>query len=407
MTELAAARAPLQGVRVVDLTRLLPGNYATLVLYGLGAEVVKVEELTGDGTRIAPPLLPDGESGANVVLNRGKKSIAVNLKDPEGRRAVLALIASADALLDSFRPGVMERLGLGQDDLAAANPDLVHVSLTAFGAHSASVQLPAHDLNVEALSGLLSLSVDADEQPSMPAVPVADLATGLQAALAVMSGLLARTVSQAESGAGRSAPAPRGYRAQVSMADAALSLTTLAAGHVAAGLGSEPAGRDMLTGALACYRTYRCRDGWLAVGALEPKFFGRLCELIDRPAWAARQYDLGDQQSLAHDLQDVFDQRTRDEWSHLLSSEDTCVSPVLSVPEAFAAAEADRDVLVEASLQSGRSAPVCRAVPWLPEAPGARAARLGSDGADLLAQVGYDPQSVAELQAQGAVGGSL
>ncbi len=188
------------------------------------------------------------------------------------------MVAKSDVLLDSFRPGVLERLGLGEEALAAANPTLVHVSLTAYGDGGPYRVLPSHDLNVQALTGLVGLSVDDSGRPAMPAVQSADLATGMQAALAVLAGLRAVALDG------------QGYRADVSMADSALSLTTLAAGHLAAGSGTLPRQRDMLTGALACYGVYECADGrWLAVGGLEPKFFGRMCSLhgcarIRRPA---------------------------------------------------------------------------------------------------------------------------
>ncbi|MDQ1247726.1 MAG: CoA transferase [Actinomycetota bacterium] len=396
MTGLAQARPSLAGVRVLDLTRLLPGNYATLLLYGLGAEVIKVEELTGDGTRAAPPYSATGESGANLVLNRGKTSLALDLKTDEGRALLLRLIASAEVMMDSFRPGVLDRLGLGAAAVAAANPRLVHVSLTAFGDDGPYVRLPTHDLNVQALGGILSLSTDDAGRPSMPALQAADLATGLQAALAVLAGL--RAVAQDG----------QGYRAQVAMADAALALTPLAAGHLAAGTGSMPAGRDLLTGALACYGVYRCADDrWLAVGALEPKFFGRLCELIEHPEFAARQYDLAGQAGLRADLAEVFGARPRAAWVELLAGEDTCVTPVNNLAEAFADANAvERGVIVEARRSDGGAAPVVRAVPWLAEESGAHVTDLGSDAEAILTAVGLDAATVADLRARGIVGGS-
>lgn len=400
MTHLAPAWPALAGVRVVDLTRLLPGNYASLLLYGLGAEVVKVEELAGDGTRNAPPFAAAGESGANLVLNRGKSSIAVDLKAEAGRDVLLGLVARADVLLDSFRPGVLDRLGLSQEVLAGANPRLVHVSLTAFGSGGPNELLPAHDLNSESLAGLLSMSVDDQGRPSMPAVPIADLATGMQAALAVVAGL--RAVERGDRGDGTG-----GYRAEIAMLDSALSLTTLAAGHIAAGAGSLPRPRDMLTGALACYGVYRCQDGgWLAVGGLEPKFFARMCELMGAPELAARQYDLKGQRELRATLEAVFATRDRDEWAAILAAEDTCVSPVNDLAEAFADADANaRGVIVEAVRADGGAAPVVRAVPWLPEADGALAHPLGSDAEQVLDWL--PAQEVAALRAAGVLGGSV
>lgn len=409
---LAVARPALTGVTVVDLTRLLPGNYATLLLYGLGATVIKVEELTGDGTRAAPPYAADGQSGPNIVLNRGKASVALNLKTDEGRELLLRLVAQAQVLLDSFRPGVLDRLGLTQARLAEANPDLVHVSLTAFGADGPYAALPSHDLNVQALSGLVGLSVDDAGRPAMPGVQAADLATGLQAALAVMAGL--RVVEHQPAGEAQaqveieSQGRVRGYRADVAMSDAALSLSTLAAGHLAAGVGSLPAAPDVLTGALACYNRYVCADGrWLAVGALEPKFFGCMCALLGVPEYAARQYDVAGQAALYDDLAAVFAGADRAHWLNLLALDDTCVTAVNDMAEAFADPNVvARDVVVTARRADGGDAPVVRAVPWLAEEPGAQAAPLGADAVAVFARVGVDAEALADLVRRGVVGGS-
>lgn len=395
MTSLLDADPVLQGVRVLDVTRLLPGNYATLLLRGLGAEVIKIEELHGEGTRMAPPFTPDGESGPHLVLNRGKESVAINLKDPAGRDLMLRLVATSQVLLDSFRPGVMDRLGLGSTDLSAANPDLVHVSLNAFGSGGPLETVPAHDLNSQAMAGILAQSVDDAGRPVMPAVPVADMATGMQAALAVMAGL--RAVSQRCGG----------YRAEVAMLDAAMSLTALSSGHLAV-VESRPQPRDMLTGALACYGCYQAADGrWLAVGALEPKFFARICELLDRPDLVSLQYDLGRQVELRSALEAVFATADRAVWLELLAGDDTCVTAVNDIREAVAEPDpVARGVIVQAQTGSGEEFPVVRAVPWLPEAGPLVAPGVGAHTAEVLGGVGVDAQQLAELRERGIVGGA-
>lgn len=395
MTGLAPATPTLTGVRVVDLTRLLPGNYASLLLYGMGAEVIKVEELTGDGTRAVPPYADSGESGANIVLNRGKASIALDLKTDHGRDVLLRLVATADVLLDSFRPGVLDRLGCSEAALAVANPALVHVSLTAFGSSGPRALLPAHDLNAESLAGLLSLSAGVDGAPAMPGVPIADLATGLQAALAVVAGL--RVAAQPN----------RGYRAEVTMMGAALSLTSIAAGHVAAGQDSVPGTPDLLTGALACYRMYQCADGkWLAVGALEPKFFARIAAVLEQPSWPTLQYDVARQDDLQQQMAEVFVQRPRDDWCALLTADDTCVTPVFDIAEAFGAVEhVPAGGTVTATRADGSDAVVSSAVPWLPETPGARTAAIGADSRRLLVELGYSEIDIAAMVATKSVGG--
>lgn len=192
------------------------------------------------------------------------------------------------------------------------------------------------------------------------------------------------------------------------MLDSALSLTALAAGHVAAGQGTVPDPRDMLTGKLACYAYYRCSDdGWQAVGALEPKFFRRVCELIGAPELAALQYDLGRQDELRDRLAAVFATRTRDEWTDLLLLEDTCVTPVNDLAEAFADPNIEsRSVVVDAARADGSAARVVRAVPWLPEEPGHAPAAIGRDAERILSGLlGTTPAELADLRARGCVGG--
>ncbi len=397
MTGVQPAEPVLTGVRVLDLTRLLPGNYATLVLYGLGAEVIKVEDATGDGTRYAPPLATTSESGPDLVLNRGKRSISLDLKRTEAQELLLQLVAESEVLMDSFRPGVLDRLGLGAAELASANPTLVHVSITAFGEGGPDAALAAHDLNSQSLAGLLSLTTAVDGAPAMPAVTVADLASGMQAALAVLAGL--RAVGQGSAG----------YRANVAMSDSALAFTGLAAGHLAAGNGTLPSTPDMLTGALACYGVYRCSDdGWLAVGGLESKFFGRMCEVLGHPELSALQYDLDRQQELRDSLAAIFATRSRDEWAGVLGPADTCVTPVNNLAEAFAETNAvDRGVVITARLADGREVPVVRAVPWLPEvAAPAGVSVLGADAERILGQLGLSVAEVAALREGGIVGGT-
>lgn len=390
----SSADSALAGVRIIDLTRLLPGNYASLLLRGLGAEVIKVEELHGDGTRMNPPLNSAGESGSHLVLNRGKKSIALNLKKPEGRDILLALVAGADVLMDSFRPGVLDRLGLGAEVLGATRPDLVHVSLTAYASGGPLAQVPSHDLNAQALAGILSQSVDIQGRPSMPAVPIADMATGMQAAMAVLAGL---RVSE------QGAP---GFRAEVAMLDSALSLTALAAGSVVAAQQAPPA-PGMLTGALACYDVYECADHrWLAVGALEPKFFARLCEIIGAPQLVELQYQLDRQEELREALGAVFATKSRDDWTAELLAEDTCVTPVNDLKEAFEGPDPlARGVITRALAADGQQVPVVACVPWASEPEPLAAPLLGADAAAILAELGYPAERISQLRDQGTVGG--
>jgi alpha-methylacyl-CoA racemase len=293
--------APLQGLLVVDLTRYLPGPFASRELLRLGARVVRLESPEGDPLReIAPQW--------DAAINAGKESVAVDLKaDPELGRA---LCASGDVVLEGFRPGVAERLGIGAADL----PDrVVYCSITGFGADGPRAAQAAHDLNYMGYAGAL-----ADTAPAVPPVQVADLAAG---ALAAVAEILAALLERERTG--------RGGRLVLSMTHGAHRL-------VAHRLQGEPIAR-LLTGGLACYRVYATADGrWLTVAALEPKFFRRLCELLGREELVGRHLDPVGQEELAAELARIFAAEPLHAWLERFEGEDVCVGPVATLEEAGA-----------------------------------------------------------------------
>ena len=291
---------PLAGMLVIDLTRYLPGAFASSELLRLGARVVRVEQPGGDPMRETAP-------GWNDALNAGKESVVCDLKaDASFARA---LLARADVALESFRPGVAARLGVGPDD---SGDRTVYCSITGFGVGGRHEQRAGHDLNYLGWAGVL-----ADTAPAWPPVQVADLAAGsLGAVTEVLAGLLERERTG------------RGTRIVVSMTHGSHRL----ASHRVAG---DPRPR-LLTGALACYRTYATADGrYLTVGALEPKFFRRLCELLGRPELGGSQYD-AEQEELAAELARIFAGRPLADWLELCEGEDVCVGPVATLAEAAA-----------------------------------------------------------------------
>ncbi len=288
----------LAGILVVDLTRYLPGAYAGRELLRLGARVVRVESSEGDPMRQTAPAW-------DAALRGGTESVSCDLKsDP---RLAQALAARADVVLESFRPGVAARLGIGPDQVPAST---VYCSITGFGAFGRHAARAGHDLNYLGWAGVLE-----DTAPEWPPVQIADLAAGgLEAVVEILAALLVRERTG------------RGGRIVVSMTHRSHDL-------VAHRLGGEPVPR-MLTGGLACYRTYATADGrHLTVGALEPKFFLRLCELVGRPELAGRQY-APDQQELANELCEIFAGRSLSDWLALFGDEDVCVGPVWTRAEA-------------------------------------------------------------------------
>ncbi len=266
------------------------------------------------------------------------------------------------------------------------------MSMTAYG-DGDRAPLPGHDLNAEGYAGILGLSRGSDGAPAMPAVPFADMATGLQAALAVVSGLRV-----AERGT------DAGFRADVTMLDSALSLTGLSQGTVVA-TGEAPPTPDVLTGGLACYGVYRCADGLeIAVGALEPQFFGRVADLVGDPSLARAQYDIAGQDALRGRLTTLFASRPRREWLALLEHDQTCVTPVRSAAEALADPDLRaRGVVTDVALADGSLVPAARPVAWLPVGPGdpRPAPALGQHGDAVLVELGRDP---AVVRASGALG---
>lgn len=314
------AHRPLVGISVLDLSRYLPGPYCSLQLSWLGARVTCIEQPPlGDPLRTLPPLDVDGVSYAYRSLRRDARSELIDLSQADGLRQARALAEDADVLIESFRPGVAQRLGLGADALRSLNPKLVYCSISGYGQGGPWSQAPGHDLNYQSVAGLLGQN-GFPTPPELPSVPMADLAGGLSAATAICAALVRRSLTGT------------GCTIDIALSEAAVSLQAMQLPGAHLPSGSE---RDtgMLTGGLASYHTYRCADDqWIAIAALEPKFFARLCELIDRPQLVELQYDLAAQQELHDQLAATLVTRTSTQWLDLLVGVDggsACVTPVL------------------------------------------------------------------------------
>jgi crotonobetainyl-CoA:carnitine CoA-transferase CaiB-like acyl-CoA transferase len=301
----------LAGIRVLDLTRLLPGGFCTLLLADFGADVIKVEDMgAGDYARADPDSF--------AALNRGKRSIQLDLKSVAGREAFLRLARDADVVIESFRPGVMDRLGVGWDVLREVNERLVYCAITGYGQDGPLAARAGHDLNYLARTGVLALS--GDEVPVQASVQIADVAGGaLMAAFGILAAL--------RSG--------QGQFVDISMADGALSLLAMPAAQLLRGGAAPRRGELVLGGRLLCYRPYRCADGWISIGALEPKFWVAFCRGVEHPDLVAHQFDAPG--SAAHaEVEAICLQRTRAEWDAFNAEHDCCVEPVLELEEALA-----------------------------------------------------------------------
>lgn len=386
----AALQGALHGLRVVDLTRYIPGPYCTMLLAALGADVVKVEEPPfGDATRAVPPAI-EGESVTFALLNRGKRSLVVDLRSDAGAALVRRLAESADVFVEGFRPGTLERRGLGPDELRALNPRLVYCSLSGFGASGPLAARAGHDVGYAARAGLLDANRDAQGEPRVPGFQAADMAGGLTAAL----GILAALHERASSGVGQVV--------DVSLLGAALGLMTVPLGRAAA---AGEARADELSGVYPSYAVYPCRDGrHLAVGALEPKFWEALVETLGLPELRGRQWETGARRAETRGrLAQAFLARDRDEWLALFEGRDACVEPVLDAREALAQEQAAAYV-VDDPIGGAR----LRAV-GLPFALSRTPASLrpapapGEHTGALLREAGYAPEAIAALISEGVV----
>jgi crotonobetainyl-CoA:carnitine CoA-transferase CaiB-like acyl-CoA transferase len=395
---------PLEGVRILDLSRLLPGGFCSLLLADFGAEVVKVEDTgMGDYIRWSPPHYDGAEKTAAsalfLSLNRNKTSIRLNLKSEEGREVLLRMVRDADVLLESFRPGVLDRLGVGYERLREENPRLVYCAITGYGQDGPYRDRPGHDMNYLGLVGLLGLTGEQGGPPVSAAGQIADVGGG---ALMAAFGILAALRERDRSG--------EGQMVDVSMADGALSWLAMTAAQYLADGEVPRRGEGPLNGGFVCYRPYACADGWVTLGALEPKFWTAWCEGVGRQELVPLQFSPPG--SDAHrEVEAVFRSRTREEWTAFARAHDCCLEPVLDLDEALdSELVRAREMVVEID-QPGAEKPVrLLGVPVkLSRTPGDPAQRpgpvLGEHTEEVLRALGYDDAQIAAMIAAGAAAG--
>jgi crotonobetainyl-CoA:carnitine CoA-transferase CaiB-like acyl-CoA transferase len=395
---------PLEGLRVLDLTRLLPGGFCSMLLADFGADVIKVEDTgLGDYVRWAPPFYDGVQRSAGsalfLSLNRGKRSIRIDLKSPEGKAVLLRLARDADVLLESFRPGVLDRLGVGYERLREANPGLVYGAITGYGQDGPGRERSGHDLNYLGLNGILGLSGEADGPPVSSSAQIADLGGG---ALMAVVGVLIALRERDRSG--------QGQLVDCSMFDGSLSFLAMLAAEMLAGGAVPRRGELRLAGGIVCYRPYRCADGYVTLAALEPKFWAAFCRGVGREDLAEHAFDPPG--SEAHrSLEAIFAERTRDQWRAFAAEHDCCLEPVLGLDEALdGELVAARDMVVSLD-QPGAEQPVrLLGLPFkLSRTPGdptrAPGPLLGEHTRDVLVAAGYSAAEVDALLESGAVAG--
>ena len=405
MSPEAPSGLPLSGLTVLDLSRLLPGPFCSLLLADFGADVVKVEDTgVGDYLRWSPPYYEGAQETARgsmfLALNRGKRSIRVDLKADGGREAFRRLARGADVVLESFRPGVMDRLGVGYERLREDNPRLVYCAISGYGQDGPDRDRSGHDLNYLGRNGLLGLGGDADGPPVPPGGQIADIGGG---ALMAAVGILVALRERDRSG--------EGQFVDCSMFDGSLSWLAMAAAEYFASGTAPRRGEVALAGRYNCYRPYACADGWVTLGALEPKFWRAWCDGVGRPDLIPHAFQSAGSESRAA-VSAIFAQRTREQWRSFACAHDCCLEPVLDLDEALESELVAARGMVVAMSQPGVAGPVRRlGVPVkLRRTPGdpdrGPGPMLGEHTDELLAAAGYDPEAIAALHAAGAVAGT-
>lgn len=389
------AQGPLAGLRVLDLTRLLPGPMATLHLADQGAEVIKIEDPgLGDYARTFGP----GADEANAegkdspffrMLNRNKKSLRLDLKQPAGVRVFLRLAENADVIVESFRPGVVERLGIGYETVRAINPRIVYCAITGYGQTGPWAHYAGHDLNFIAMAGLLDQIGTPGSAPAIPGFQLGDLLGG---SLASLVGVLTAVIGAKATG--------QGSYVDVSMADALLVHSVLPLAAIGAKGGLAPRGAGDMTGASPGYGLYATADGrYLAVGAIEHKFWRTLCHALGLPALADR--DMTNTSASAHAreaLAAVIRTQTLAHWEATLVPLDCCVTPVLRLDEAVQHPQfVARQVTPQADGMT-QCAPPFKLSHWPPAAP-QPAVAAGADSDSILRALGYAAAEIDALRA--------
>ena len=378
--------APLAGLRVLDLSRLLPGPYCTLLLADLGAEVTKIETpRVGDYLRHAPAQL--GFAGMFEILNRHKQSVALNYRNARGKAVFLQLAQKADVIVETFRPGAVARWGIGYEAVRAVNPNIIYCSLSGYGQTGPYRDLAGHDLNYLALGGLLDLNGRAGEQAGVPPIPMADLAGGMLAAMSVLAAAFGR-----ERGQG-------GRYLDVAMLDAVMSWMLPIAGSFLLSQGQIPArGHLPLGGGLPSYNVYRTADDQLVTfAALEPNLWADFCAAAGRPDLNTRQFD----PSAIADMAALFREKTRAEWLLAFQGQDVCVEPVNTFAEAWRDPQVRQRGLTREG--DGPLSQIGSLFQFAAPAEAHPAPAMGQHTRAVLQQAGLSEAEIQKLEADGVV----
>lgn len=383
----------LDGVRILDLSMNLPGPYCTLLLSDLGADVIKIEEpRIGDQARVLnDPFFKQ--------LNRGKRSVRLNLKNPAGREAFLELAKHSDVVLESFRPGVVKRLGVDCEAVAGVNSRIIYCSISGFGQDGPMRDVPCHDLNIISMTGIQHMTGVKGGPPVIPSVLIADTATGTLAALAIVSALWQRAVKNS------------GQYLDVSMYDSCFSWQHIHSAFLFSGF-EYGAGEGMLSGAAPCYNLYQAADGkYISIGAVEPHFWAGICRMINKEHLIDKQFALGEEgEKAGEELRELFLTRTSVQWMDILGPAGLCVAPVLSLRESFEQPQAKhRNVVISTELNGERLSQLNCPIrgSGLEQPVAGTGPALGEHNVEVFTEIGMSEERIKGIQDKGAFSPSM
>lgn len=390
---------PLEGIKILDLSRLAPGPFCSMMLGDMGADVLLVEA-PADG-KLAPALGGRGgdieKMAAYNMMSRNKRSIVLNLREPDARDVFYRLADTADVVLEGFRPGVVKRLGVDYDTLKERNPRLVYCSLSGFGQTGPYSQLVGHDINYISVGGALGMIGWPGEPPAIPMNIIADFAGGgMHAAFGILAALMARERTG------------RGQYVDIAMSDGVLYLLASLVGNVLMGGPSPSRGATVLNGSVPHYNVYECSDGgWISLGSLEPHFFVNLCKTLGREDFIPHQYDSAKRDEIATFFRDTFRTKPRDEWFNILSQTDICAGPVYSLAEALKDPHnLARQMVIEVDHPTLGKVKQVGIGAKLSDTPGSvrsTAPIAGQHTDDVLASIGFDAAAIAAMRERGVV----
>lgn len=382
----------LEGIKIIDFSKWLPGQYCGMVLGDFGADVIKVEDVKGDVTRGFTPAKEPGMSYWHLMLNRNKRGITVNLKTPAGREVLLRLLKDADVFLEGFRPGYLKMLGLDYESVSKINPRLIYCSITGFGPEGKYKHMPSHDLNVIGLAGVAAPEDGTDI--SVPSVQVAALGGSLNA----ISGILMALYARERTG--------KGQLVNVDLYSSAINAEITAISSV---IGCRETGMPSFgRTASHYYSVYKTKDGrYLSIGTIEPKFWQKMCRLIDLPELESRQFDFANSAEIKEKLAAAFAGKTQAEWLELICKDEFCVTPIRTLQEALdSSLTTEQSQMLVTKKEDFGNYTYVKSAAKLSDTPGTirkRAPYLGEHTQEVLESAGYTKEEIAAMHEKGEI----